>query len=212
MNVTLNNCNFSYNNCSRGAASFCEGVGGTAPFDATWMTVYRNAGGTGVETLRYSFHRISYANFIENYVKLGVVYANDYGMILSNCAFMGNGYYNIYRSNYNSPTSQEIFQLYDCYFDANLPLSQHAAVVTRVFTYTNTQFEIWHYENEYCEAQFGYDGGLFTATRNFSLSIEFPKTNSFTPTAIFTLPPPLIYSTGRYMFLLWKFLFMDAVG
>jgi hypothetical protein len=173
---TLNHCNFTNNTGTAGAVLL--GRGDTGVFNASWLTVFGTLGNSAVETVRKTFPWISYANFVNNPINTGygVLYADDWGMILIKCFFMGNTLPNVYRSKPGTATNP--FLLYQCYFDGSLPGATHATVVEQCYTSTNTQLEIQHYHNNYCQAQFPYESSPFTATGEFNLTNVFSQSRS----------------------------------
>jgi hypothetical protein len=184
--ATINHCNFSHCHAKRGAALFCELTGGTAAFNATWLTVSRNVANSSFETMRDSFPRVSYANFVNNLITAnwGCVYANNYGMILTKCFFMGNhnnsGVFDVYRS--NREQTDVVFKLDECYFDASLPGGIHATAIGPVYVTTKTALVIQHFENAHCQAEFVYQSSPFTETRDFSLSSGVSSSIAFRAT------------------------------
>jgi hypothetical protein len=193
VDATINHCNFSHNQAQSGSALFCDGT--TGVFNSSWLTVYNNKGDTGVETLRDTTPRVSYANFIKNPVTAyyGLVYANNYGMILTKCCFVGNhintGIWDIYRS--NSEKTSYVFELWSCYFDQDLPEDIHVKVMDKAYTKTITSLQIQHHDASLCPAEFHYQSSPFTDSANLLPTPEIHQSRLPAPSGRFEPTKPV---------------------
>jgi hypothetical protein len=161
-NISSNRLKQDANSVPQGRGAAIYGLYSRTGFDCTFLTLYNNTGNTITDCGSVADARLTFANIVLNKGSsgLGIVYADNYGMILTNCVFLRNtGAWDLYRS---GGTGYVPFRLAHCFFDWP-PLTDHYSVITDVVTSTTAPTHVIpHLDTAGCRAEIPFASDIWS--------------------------------------------------